>query len=107
MRRAILSSLFAALTAHAQFINYRGVVNAASFTPQGLSNSSIAQGSIFSIFGQGIGPPTLAQVGSYPLAASFAGVSITVTQGSTIVNALPLVVTAGQVNAVMPSNAPL
>jgi uncharacterized protein (TIGR03437 family) len=107
MRRTIFSLLFAALAAPAQFINYRGVVNAASFTPPGLSGGSIAQGSIFSIFGQGIGPSTLAQVSSFPLSTTLAGVSVQVTQGSTSVNAIPIVVTAGQVNAIMPSNAPL
>jgi uncharacterized protein (TIGR03437 family) len=107
MRRTIFSLLLAALAAPAQFINYRGVVNAASFTPPGLSGGSIAQGSIFSIFGQGIGPSTLAQVSSFPLSTTLAGVSINVIQGSTSVNAIPIVVTAGQVNAIMPSNAPL
>ena len=99
--------LFTALSASAQFINYRGVVNAASFTPPGLSNGSIAQGSIFSIFGSGIGPATLARVSTFPLPTTLSGVSIKVIQGSATVNAIPLVVTAGQVNAIMPSNAPL
>src|ERR1017187_2899114 len=107
MRRTIFSLLFAALAAPAQFINYRGVVNAASFTPPGLSGGSIAQGSIFSIFGQGIGPSTLVQVSSFPLSTTLAGVSVQLAQGSTSVNAIPIVVTAGQVNAIMPSNAPL
>jgi hypothetical protein len=62
MQRSIRISafLFAALSVSAQpFINYRGVVNGASFTPPGLSGTQIAQGSIFSIFGQGMGPATL------------------------------------------------
>jgi uncharacterized protein (TIGR03437 family) len=103
----IVAFVFTALAARAQFVSYRGVVNAASFTPPGLSGGSIAQGSIFSIFGQGIGPTTLAQVSSFPLSSTLAGVSIQVTQGSTTVNAFPIVVTANQVNAIMPSNAPL
>src|SRR5581483_5319909 len=109
MRRSIriVVFLFTALAAPAQFIDYRGVVNAASFTPPGLSSGSIAQGSIFSIFGQAIGPSTLAQASSFPLSTTLAGVSVQVTQGNTIVNAYPIVVTANQVNAIMPSNAPL
>lgn len=51
MRRTIFSLLLTAMVAPAQFINYRGVVNAASFTPPGVSNGSIGQGSVFSIFG--------------------------------------------------------
>jgi len=89
------------------YVNYRGIVNAASFTPPGPSGSEIAQGSIFSIFGRGLGPTTLAQVSAFPLSTTLAGVSVKVTQGSKSVDAFPLVVTAGQINAIMPSNAPL
>ena len=98
--------LLSALALQAQpFINYRGIVNAASFTPPGLSGSEIARGSVFSIFGREIGPASLAQVSIFPLPTTLAGVSVKVTQGNTSVDAFPLVVTAGQVNAIMPSNA--
>jgi len=109
MQRSIRISafLFTALGASAQFINYRGVVNGASFTPPGLSGSQIARGSVFSIFGQGIGPATLTKVSGFPLLTTLAGVSVQVIQGNTTVNAFPIVVTANQVNAIMPSNAPL
>jgi uncharacterized protein (TIGR03437 family) len=89
------------------YINYRGVVNAASFTQAGLSGSEIAQGSIFSIFGQNLGPTMPVKVSAFPLQPALAGVSVKVTQGAKSVDALPLVVTAGQINAIMPSNAPL
>ena len=89
------------------YVNYRGIVNAASYMPPGLPGGEIARGSIFSIFGRNIGPDTLAQVSAFPLPITFSGVSIKITQGATTVNALPIVVTAGQVNAIMPSNAPL
>ena len=82
-------------------------MNAASYTPQGPSGSEIAQGSIFSIFGTGLGPATLAQANQFPLQTSLANVSVVVTQGSNSVNALPVVVTAGQLNVIMPSNAPV
>ena len=109
------SALFSALTASAQFnfdytapiINYRAIVNAASLTPPGLGGSEIAQGSIFSITGQQLGPATLTQASSFPLLTTLAGVSVKVTQGNTSVNAFPLAVSAGQVDAIMPSNAPL
>ena len=92
--------------AQAPHINYRGVVNAASFTPPGLPSGAIARGSTISIFGSGIGPastPTL----SFPLQNTLGGVSIRLTQGSTTVNAIPVFVSGGQVNAIVPSNAPL
>lgn len=113
--RTILAFLVTALSASAQFnfnysapiIDYRGVVNAASFTPPGLSGGSIAQGSIFSIFGQQLGPAALAQVSSFPLSTTLAGVSVQVIQGNATINAFPVAVTANQVIAIMPSNAPL
>jgi hypothetical protein len=79
MQRSIRISAFllTALGASAQpFINYRGVVNGASFTPPGLSGSQIARGSVFSIFGQGLGPATLTKVSGFPLLTTLAGVSV-------------------------------
>lgn len=102
---------FLALTAvpapAAPFIFYRGVLNAASFVPPGLSNGSIARGSIFSVFGRGLGPAQAAQVSAFPLGTELAGVSIEVCQGRSCVAAIPLFVRADQINAIMPSNAPL
>ncbi len=54
-----------------------------------------------------MGPAQGIQVSSFPLQTTFNGVSITVTQGTTVVNALPLYVRQDQINALMPSNAPL
>jgi uncharacterized protein (TIGR03437 family) len=107
MRLSVCLVLGACSLAAQPYVNYRGVVNAASFTPPGLPAGAIAQGSIFSIFGSQIGPATPAQVSTFPLAATLAGVSVSVTQGTISVTAYPIVVSAGQVNAIMPSNAPL
>jgi uncharacterized protein (TIGR03437 family) len=41
------------------------------------------------------------------LQTTLGGVTITITQGGTTVNAIPVGLTGGQVNAIMPSNAPL
>ena len=102
----MLLALGAAVT-HAQpFLFYRGIVNAASFAPPGLPNGSIARGSIFSIFGRDLGPtdsPPLA----FPLQTTLGGVSVEVCQDGNCVAAIPLFVSPGQINAVMPSNAPL
>jgi uncharacterized protein (TIGR03437 family) len=99
--------IFAATSLFAQpVISTGGVLNVASYAYANLPNSAIAQGSIFAIFGSALGPsssPALA----YPLPTTFGGVSIQVTQGSTTVAAIPVFVSAGQVNAIMPSNAPL
>src|SRR5947209_13718593 len=85
----------------------KGVVNSASFAPPGVPSGAISRGSTFSIFGTGLGPAVPAQQPSYPLQSTIGGVSVSVTQGSTTINALPVYVSAGLVNAIMPSNAPL
>ncbi|HYM10625.1 MAG TPA: choice-of-anchor D domain-containing protein, partial [Bryobacterales bacterium] len=87
-------------------ISAGGIVNAASFKPADLPGGAIAQGSIFTIFGVNLGPPTLVSVSAFPLQTNLAGVQIAVTQGSTTVNAIPLAAVATQINAIMPSNAP-
>jgi uncharacterized protein (TIGR03437 family) len=44
---------------------------------------------------------------SYPLQTTLANVSVQVKQGSNMLNAIPVFVSDGQVNVLMPSNAPL
>ena len=59
--RAPVLLIVSAVAALAQpYINYRGVVNAASYSPQGLPAGSIARGSIFTIFGRNLGPTQFA-----------------------------------------------
>ena len=96
----------AAVQAQSPFIYYRGVVNVASYLPPGLPSGGIAQGAQFSIFGANLGPaasPALA----FPLSTTLAAVSISVTQGTTTVAAIPVYLSPGQINAIMPSNTPL
>jgi|SRR5579871_4736425 len=83
----------------------RAIFNAASFAPAGVPGGSIAQGSMLSIFGTNLGPAKGVPASSFPLQTSLSGVSITFTQGGQSVNLLPLYVSAGQINAIMPSNA--
>jgi uncharacterized protein (TIGR03437 family) len=83
-----------------------GVVNAASFMAPGLPAGAIALGSIFTILGAHFGPATPATA-TFPIQNVLSGVSVTASQGSTTVNVLPLYVSQGQINAVMPSNTPL
>lgn len=99
--------LFAQPVSAAPFIFYRGIVNSASFAPAGLPNGSIAQGSIFTIFGRELGPAEGVQVGAFPLRNELAGVSIEVCRGQDCSAAIPLFVRADQINAIMRSDAPL
>lgn len=108
MFRTVILLAAAAATAAAQpYINYRGVVNAASYAPQGVPAGSIARGSIFTIFGRGLGPAQFATATAFPLENQLAGVSVDVQLGSTTVAALPIFVFGSQISAIMPSNAPL
>jgi uncharacterized protein (TIGR03437 family) len=86
-------------------ISSGGITNAASFIPGG----QIAQGSFFSIFGNNLGPPNPGvKATSYPLQPNLSGVSVTVSDGNgNSVQALPVFVAQFQINAIMPSNAPL
>ncbi|HEX5227379.1 MAG TPA: hypothetical protein VFW44_06695 [Bryobacteraceae bacterium] len=97
----------AAAEAQSPAIRLHGVVNAASFAAPGLPNGSIAQGSLFTIFGSALGPDPGVSASKFPLGTALAGVSISISQGSTQVAAIPVFVGAGQINALMPSNAPL
>ena len=106
-RYAATALVFAIALRAAPAIYLHQVVNAASYYAPGLPGGSIAQGSLFTIFGSALGPQQGISQSSFPLTTNFSGVSIQVTQGSTSVNAIPLYVSQGQINAIMPSNAPL
>src|SRR5689334_13018523 len=84
-------------------------VNAASYlTPPPLGSTPtpapIAQGSIFVVFGTGLGSPTQATV--LPLQTSLAGTSVSVSSGGQNVAAFMVYVFPNQVAAILPSTAP-
>lgn len=83
------------------------VVNSASFTDSTLPNGGIAQGSIFTGFGAGLGPVALATPTPWPFPTELAGTSIKVTVGGTTVDCFMVFTSAGQVAAILPSNTPI
>ena len=83
-----------------------GVVNAATLIPAGFPNSGVAQGSIFTLTGSGLGPANLVEAESFPLPTTLGGTSIKITVGNTSVNAIMLGATDAQVAAVLPSSTP-
>jgi uncharacterized protein (TIGR03437 family) len=111
MTRHLTQCLFAILTASYAFaqpvISSTEVVNSASYLSQGMPGSGIAQGSIFTIFGTGLGPATLTTAGSLPLQTSLGGTSVAVTVNGQTVNTFVLAAVSYQVNALLPSNTPL
>ena len=74
---------------------------------QGLPGSGIAQGSIFSIYGSGLGPSTWIEANQFPLPTSLGGTSVMVTIQGTSVPAIVLGVDSTQVNALLPSSTPI
>ncbi len=86
-----------------------GVRNSASYILPGLPNSGIAEGSLFIVFGQNMGPAKIVQVSSFPLptSAGLAGTSVQVTMNGTVVDAIMLYTLATQVAAVLPSSTPV
>ena len=85
----------------------RAAVNAASFARAGLPNGKIARGSIFTVFGENLGPTNPVAVSEFPLGEALGEISVTVTQDGRAVSAIPLFGNRGQVNAIMPSAAAL
>ncbi len=106
-RLLVLAAFSLSVSPAQPFIFYRGILNAASYVPAGLPNGSIARGSIFAIFGRDLGPAESATVSSFPLGTSFENVSIEVCASGNCTQAIPIYVQAGQINGVMPSDAPM
>ena len=102
MRLVLLIFAASALFAQQPILYHRGTVNAASLAPFGLPNAPIARGSVFTVFGENLGPAQSPAL-SFPLSATLGGVSIGVTQNGVASQAFPIFVSATQVNAVMPS----
>ncbi len=105
LRVLLVCSILGSAVAQPLIYN-RSVLNSASFMPNTLPGGAIARGSIFSIMGTRLGPDDPEQATDYPYDTTLSNVRVTVTQGSNTVNAIPIYVSAAQINAIMPSNAP-
>jgi uncharacterized protein (TIGR03437 family) len=69
-------------------------------------STTVAQGSLFVVFGSFLGPANLVQVSAFPLPNVLAGTSVTVSFGSTTLNCPMIYTSSGQVAAILPSNTP-
>ncbi len=76
-------------------------LNSASY-----DRKAIAQGSLFVVFGQNIGPARIVQAETFPLPAQLGGTAIAVSIGSTTLNCPMVYSVAGQAAAILPSNTP-
>ena len=86
-----------------------GVKNAASYAFQGLPNAAIAEGSIFSVFGDNVGPDTPEFGFNYPLptVTPIGKVSVSVTVNGTTTQAIILYSGKTQINAILASGTPV
>ena len=78
-----------------------GIVNTASYAA-----GTIAQGSLFTIFGSNLGPSAPVTAGSFPILATLGGVSVQIMQNGQHYSGWVMYASAGQVNAILPSNVP-
>lgn len=83
-----------------------GVRNAASSIDPRLPNSAIARGSIFVVYGSGLGPADISIAPVTFKSTSLSGTSVQVTVGETVVDALMYYTSATQVAALLPSKTP-
>lgn len=83
-----------------------GILNVASYAFDGLPNSAIAQGSLFTVFLDSSFPVQLQRVGSYPVPTAFGGFSMRVTVGGVSRNVLMFFVAAQQLGGILPSDTP-
>lgn len=82
------------------------LVNSACYMPPGLPNSGIAQGAIFALFGEGVGPAAVAYSPRIPLDTQVGGTSVRLESGG-VTYLAPLVYSmAGQVAGIFPSAVP-
>ncbi len=69
-------------------------------------SGTVAQGSMFIVFGGSLGPAQLVQAGTYPLNNQLAGTSITVMSGTAILPCPMVYTSMGVAAAILPSNTP-
>ena len=105
-RTVLAASVLSGLSGFAQPV-VSGAVNSASYLVPPKGNTAIAQGSIFTVFGTGLGPVALNVATSFPLTTTLNGVSISVTSGGQTVGALMVNSVGSQASAILPSTTPV
>ncbi len=110
VRRLLLpGSLFALLpcSVYAEISISGAAMNAASRIPSGFPDYGIAQGALFELQGDELGPAS-AQQAEFPLprAEGLAGTTVQVTVGDRVVDVLLVSTSAKLVRAILPSEAP-
>ncbi len=84
-----------------------GIVNAASYLPLGLPNSGIAQGSLFIVMGDGLGPDGIVMTHGTPWPTELGGTRVSVTVNGVTKACYLYYTLARQLSAVLPSSVPV
>src|SRR5581483_4020993 len=107
-RTLALAVLCGALTSisAAPTIAALGIKNSASYANPAFANGSIAQGSLFVIFGSGMGPSQIQYATNFPLPVSLSNTSVSVTVNGTTVPCVMIYTSDGQLAAILPSTTP-
>lgn len=108
MKRILLGLAALALPALSQTprVAQGGILNVASYAFDGLPNSAIAQGSLFTVFLDASFPVQLQRVSSYPVPTAFGGFSMRVTVGGQTRSVLMFFVAPQQLGGILPSDTP-
>jgi len=102
-------AMFAAGELAAQYnsVYVTSITNSASYAVSGVNGFGIAQGSLFVVFGNNLGPNTPVSASGFPLPYSLGGTSIQVAVGTVKSNAIMIYSSQGQAAAILPSNVPV
>ncbi len=76
-----------------------GVKNSASYANPGFQNGAIAQGSLFVVFGSGMGPAQIQYSTAFPLPTTLATTSVSVTVANATLPCVMIYTQAGQLSA--------
>lgn len=104
---AVVQPAASAIAPGTPVIGTGGVVNTANYASGGPPSGSLAQGSYFSIYGSSLGPSQWAKASDYPLPKTLGGTSVQITAGGNTYDACMVFASAGQINAILPSNVPV
>jgi uncharacterized protein (TIGR03437 family) len=83
-----------------------GVKNSASYANPGFQNGAIAQGSLFVVFGSGMGPAQIQSATSFPLPTTLVTTSASVTVNGTTRACIMIYTQDAQIAAILPSTVP-
>src|SRR5690242_14566056 len=102
----MISRIFALAAVTVSLTLGQGPLNSASYRLSGMPGYGVARGSMFVVYGHGLGPAGIEKDSSLPLDTNLADTTLQVSVGSTSAGALIYYTSTGQVAAVLPSYIP-